>query len=198
MDKVWQPSTMAPAGQEPAGAEKPEDEGAKPKPAEEAKSSKPRTLYIKRRLLNADEFLRWAKAQGFKSTLVAAELHVTIAFSRSPVDWMELGEAWGNSDGTLTVRAGGPRVVEGIGKEGAVALKFASSELAWRHMQIRECGASWDWPEYQPHVTITYNADGIDPAKVEPFRGELRFGPEVFQEIDDNWRDRTDIRPKEE
>ena len=190
MDKVWQPATMAPAGKQPAPADEPAE-------ANRQKASTPRTLYIKRPLLNADEFLRWAKGQGFKSTLAAAELHVTIAFSRSPVDWMQIGEAWGNSDGTLTVRAGGPRVVEGIGREGAVALKFASSELAWRHMQIRECGASWDWPEYQPHVTITYSAADIDPAKVEPFRGELRFGPEIFQEIDENWRDRTDIRPKE-
>lgn len=189
MDKVWQPATMAPVGEQPA---------AKPAETIEQKSSTPRTLYIKRRLLNAEEFMRWAKGQGFKSTLAAAEFHVTIAFSRSPIDWMQIGEAWGNSDGTLTVRAGGPRVVEGIGKEGAVALKFASSELAWRHMQIRECGASWDWPEYQPHVTITYNAGDIDPTRVEPFRGELRFGPEIFQEIDENWRDRTDIRPKEE
>lgn len=44
-------------------------------PPDQAKASTPRTLYVSRRLLNADEFLRWARAQGFTQTLAAADLH---------------------------------------------------------------------------------------------------------------------------
>lgn len=153
---------------------------------DEAKSIAPRTLYVSRRLLNADAVLRWARGQGFKSTLDATDLHVTIAYSKARLDWMCVGDGWANErDGGLTIRPGGPRVVEPIDNEGAVALKFASTELAWRHMAIREAGASWDWPEYQPHVTISYDAAGLDLTKVEPYRGELRFGPEIFAEIED-------------
>jgi len=176
MDQVWQPATMAPGGQSSAPA------------ANEAKSSTPRTLYVYRPLLNGDAFLRWAKSQGFKSTLTAGDLHVTVAFSRAKVDWMAVDECWsGDGKGNLLVQAGGPRVVEALGPKGAVVLKFKSADLSWRNEAIREAGASWDWPEYQPHVTITYDGAGVDLAHVEPFRGELRFGPEVFEEIDEQW-----------
>jgi HK97 family phage portal protein len=152
---------------------------------DEGKASTPRTLYVCRKLKNGDELLRWAKAQGFKTTLAADDLHVTIAYSRARVDWMAVPESWNNErDGGLVIAAGGPRVVEPVGDQGAVALKFASTELSWRHMGIREAtGASWDYPDYQPHVTITYDAAGVDLAMVEPYRGALRFGPEIFEEI---------------
>jgi hypothetical protein len=50
-----------------------------------------------------------------------------------------------------------------------------------------ERGASWDYEEYQPHVTITYNGGGIDLHAIEPYRGRLVFGPEIFEEINENW-----------
>lgn len=179
MDQPWQPATMAPVNAKPAEPVA--------QPVVEAKSSTPRTLYVSRRLLNSDEFLKWARAQGFRQTLAAADLHVTIAYSRARIDWMTIGEAWsfGDSKGHLTIAAGGPRVVEAVGTAGAVALKFASSDLSWRNMSIREAGASWDYPDYQPHVTITHAPGSVDLTKVEPYRGELRFGPEIFAEIDE-------------
>lgn len=151
-----------------------------------ANDAAPRTLYVSRKLLNGAEFLSWARGQGFKTTLDAADLHVTIAFSREPFDWMKVGENWsmgGGKDGKLTVNPGGARLVEPLGSEGAVVLLFNSSDLAWRHMAIREAGASWDHEEYQPHVTITYEPGDVDLSKVEPYRGRLEFGPEVFEEI---------------
>lgn len=165
--------------------------GASPasQPPRRASDAAPRTLYVQRKLLNADEFIRWAKAQGFETTTPADDLHVTIAFSRQKLDWMKAGSDWhGDADGKLIVPAGGARIVEPLGDKGAVVLLFNSSALAWRHEAIKEAGASWDWPEYQPHVTITYQApDGLDLSKVEPFRGALEFGPEIFAEVVEDW-----------
>jgi HK97 family phage portal protein len=192
LDHVMSPLTMAPAKDRSLGALA-TDRGAG-QVVDGEKSIKPRTLYVSRKLLNADEFLDWAKAQGFASTLAADDLHVTIAYSRAPIDWMLVGEEWAGADGKgeLIVAPGGPRAVEPIGQEGPVALKFASWALTRRNHEIREAGASWDWPEYQPHVTITYDAGSVDLSKVEPFRGSLRFGPEIFAEIDENWKPRAD------
>lgn len=151
----------------------------------------PRTLYVSRQLLNASEFIAWAKSQGFDTTAPADQLHATIAFSRTPIDWMKTGEAWGsrNDDGTLTVDPGGARIVDRLGDKGAVVLLFWSGTLAYRHSEILEAGASWPFPgEYQPHVTITYKAPpGLDLSKVEPYRGALKFGPEIFTEVVDDW-----------
>lgn len=144
----------------------------------------PRPLYVQRKVTNGADILAWAKAQGFETTVPAEGLHVTIAYSRQALDWMKVGGDWGSrQDGGLTVAPGGARLVEPLGSEGAVVLLFNSSELAWRHMQIREAGASWDYEEYQPHVTITYAAGDLDLSKVEPYRGKIEFGPEIFEDL---------------
>jgi phage-related protein (TIGR01555 family) len=167
---------------------KPVDPNA-PQPGRQAAAdASPRTLYVSRPVANADEIRAWAKAQGFKLVQPAEALHVTIAFSRTPLDWMKIGDPWsGDTKGELVIAPGGARLVEPLGPKGAIVLLFNSSELAWRHMQIKEAGASWDWPEYQPHITITYDQQGVDLAKVEPYRGRIVLGPERFEEITDGW-----------
>lgn len=145
----------------------------------------PRTLYVYRKLLNYKELASWAKSQGFDTTL-DADMHVTVCYSTALVDWMKAGEAYSqNQDGSLTVKPGGPRLIEPLGDKGAVVLMFSSSEICWRHIQLKELGASWSYEEYQPHVTITYDAPaGLDLSALDPYNGELRFGPEIFEELD--------------
>jgi phage-related protein (TIGR01555 family) len=151
--------------------------------------AEPRSLYVQRKLLNADEVIAWAKGQGFETTLAGADMHVTVAYSRQPLDWMKVGSSWSDdAKGQLEVRPGGARIVERLGDKGAVVLLFASSELCWRHEDIKRAGASFDFAEYQPHVTITYGLPaGVDLAQVEPYRGRLLFGPEIFEELDPDW-----------
>ncbi|VVO93476.1 hypothetical protein PS732_02481 [Pseudomonas fluorescens] len=143
----------------------------------------PRSLYVSRKVINGAEIIAWAKSQGFESTVPAADLHVTVAYSRNPVDWMKVGESWsGDGKGQLKIAPGGARLIDKFG-EGAVVLLFNSSELAWRHVTIVEAGASWDWPDYQPHITFTYEPGSVDIDKVEPYRGAIELGPEIFEEL---------------
>ena len=148
----------------------------------------PRPLYVFRRLLNAGELLDWATAQGFTSTITAEELHVTVTYSKRPVNWFGMGE-FGSYASDLVVSPGGARMVSAMGSDGAVALVFASPDLQWRHREMREAGASWDYPSYLPHVTITYAAGDVDLSKVEPYQGRLVFGPETFEAIEPNWHE---------
>ncbi|MGE7415456.1 anti-CBASS protein Acb1 family protein [Methylobacterium tarhaniae] len=156
----------------------------------------PRTLYVSRKLKNGDDLLAWARSQGFADLMPAGELHVTIAYSRTAIDWMKVGQTWNGEE--LKIAAGGPRLVERFGE--ATVLLFASDELRWRHQEIREAGASWDHPEYQPHVTFTWNAGDVDVAEVEPYNGPLVFGPEIFEPVDEGWRASltTDADPLDE
>jgi hypothetical protein len=132
--------------------------------------------------------IKWAKGQGFTTTVPADELHVTVLFSRTPVDWLKMGSPWDQDDqGRLKVAPGGARVIEPLGDKGAVVLLFNSSSLSWRHEEMVRNGASHDYDEYQPHVTITYEGSDLDLSKVEPYRGELVFGPEVFAEVEEDW-----------
>jgi uncharacterized protein len=151
----------------------------------------PRTLYVQRKLLNAAEFIKWAKSQGFDTVTAPDDLHVTVAYSKTAIDWMKIeSEDWNQEkDGTLEIAPGGVRIVEALGDKGAVVLLFTSSRLSWRHEQIMRAGASHDFPDYQPHVTISYSAPAdLDLSTVEPYRGALRFGPELFEVQSDGWR----------
>lgn len=152
-----------------------------------AKDAAPRTLYVQRKVVNAAEIIAWARSQGFESALEASDMHVTIAFSREAVDWMKVGSPWGdNGNGEITIGPGGARLVEPLGT--AIVLLFNSSELSWRHMAIREAGASWDYPEYQPHITLTYDVGQVDLSEVDPYRGRIVLGPEIFEELDLDWK----------
>lgn len=143
-----------------------------------ANDAAPRTLYVRRDVLNRADILAWAKEQGF--TNVVPDLHVTIAYSRQPVDWFAMGESWSTK---IEIAAGGPRQMEGMGPDGKYkALLITARELVWRHREFVELGASWDWPEYQPHISIQIGGD-VDLTKVTPYQGKIILGPEIFEEV---------------
>ncbi|MEL8055706.1 MAG: phage portal protein [Pseudomonadota bacterium] len=143
----------------------------------------PRTLYVHRKVMNGEAIIAWAKGQGFPTTLPADDLHVTIAFSRHAVDWMKTGADW---EPEIKVPEGGPRLMERFGD--ARVLLFASAALSWRHESIkRMANATWDHPEYQPHITISYDEGSPDLSNVEPYKGPIVLGPEVFQEVKEDW-----------
>jgi phage-related protein (TIGR01555 family) len=147
----------------------------------------PRSLYVRRDLLNWAAVDAHYKAQGLTTTLAAA-MHATVIHSRTPVDWLKVGESWGSDDGTVTIAPGGPRLHERFDK-GAVVLLFVSGNMSYRNEDMKRAGAQSDHAEYQPHVTLTYALpDGVDWRTIEPYRGKLEFGPEIFEEVDDNWQ----------
>ncbi|HID7838867.1 anti-CBASS protein Acb1 family protein [Stenotrophomonas maltophilia] len=143
--------------------------------------AQPRSLYVSREVINTDEIEAWAREQGITELL--GDLHVTVAYSRQAFDWIKAGNAneWG-TDGKdqLVIPDGGPRAVEPLGGMSAVLL-FASSQLCWRHESIIRAGGSYDWPEYTPHISLTKAT--VDLSKVEPYRGRIVLGPEIFEEI---------------
>lgn len=152
----------------------------------------PRPLYVSRKLLNAADLVAWAKSNGFTTALPASDMHVTVLYSRTAVDPMKLGRDWREDEqGQIIVRPGGPRAIERLG-ENAVVLSFACPDLVWRHNEMVEAGGSHDYPEYQPHVTLTYEApDSLDLDAVEPFGGKLIFGPERFEPLDLDWKEKV-------
>ncbi|NIJ89435.1 hypothetical protein FHR49_002236 [Xanthomonas campestris] len=145
--------------------------------------AEPRSLYVSRKVVNAEEITAWALGQGM--TDISDDLHVTVAYSRQAFDWIKAGNAseW-SADGNaeLIIPPGGPRATEPLGGMSAVIL-FASTQLAWRHEEIIRAGASHDYPDYTPHISLTKTP--IDLTSVEPYRGRIVLGPEIFEELDD-------------
>ncbi len=90
----------------------------------------PRALYVHRDVVNAADIIAWAKGQGFESTLPADDLHVTVTFSRTPVDWMQMGQSWSGEDGKLRIPPGGVRMMERFGE--ATVLRLSEAQRARR------------------------------------------------------------------
>jgi phage-related protein (TIGR01555 family) len=141
------------------------------------RDGKAKTLYVSRKVLNPDDLVAWAKGQGID---LVDDPHVTITYSRTPVDWMLMGEAWGSE---LKVAAGGPRDLALYGPTNdTLVLEFNCSDLRWRHDHMVAQGASWDWDNYQPHITLATGV-AIDPDTLAPYTGELVLGPEIFEQV---------------
>ena len=189
-----QQTKSAPAAPPTATQAPPANDDGAPAKVVSFAADDPRPLYVYRQLLNAGEVIDWARSQGFVTTMPADELHVTVTYSKRPVNWFGMGQ-FGSGTEELTVAPGGPRMVERLGDGSVIALLFQSPDLQWRHREMRDAGASWDYPSYLPHVTLSYEAGDLDLSKMKPYQGRLVFGPEQFEAIQDNWHELVDEEP---
>lgn len=149
-----------------------------------------KTLYVSRPVINHEEIAAWAKSQGFESTL-GDDMHVTLAFSRDPVDW-DLISA---SDIPVSVFNKEDRHLKPLGDQGAIVLRFEDPIVRARWKELKGAGAKWDWPEYQPHITLSYQAGDIDLSEIEPYMGKIELGPERLKEVNENWADEVKETP---
>lgn len=150
------------------------------------KDMEPRPLYVRRDVLNAKQILAHFERQGVQNLYRPSDLHVTILYSKTPVDWMKMGSYYPGDDGKMIVPPGGPRYVSVFG-EGALVQEFVSYSLQWRHEEMIGSGATSDYPEYRAHITISLDA-GVDPDTIESYQGPIELGPEIFEDLDENWK----------
>lgn len=157
----------------------PDDDETAPVPPVNTNAT-PKSLYVRRNVLNAAAIRDWAASQGFKD--IVPDLHVTVMYSKKHVDWMQFSPSYAeDDDGAMMIHPGGARSIEKFGD--AIVLSFASDGLQWRHREMRQGGCSYDHTIYQPHVTITYSSEGIDATKIAAYQGAIALGPEIFEEV---------------
>jgi hypothetical protein len=159
-----------------------------------ATAEKRGTLYVCRPVQNAKAIDDWARAQGIRQRTALADLHVTIAYSRSPLLWPQPDKGVITIPSQPVAGGGAMREVKPLGDEGAVVLAFDSSELYRRWRYFLERGARWDYATFAPHITLTYNAGAmVRPlAGVKPYTGPIELGPEKFATVDDDWAAKRD------
>lgn len=159
-----------------------------PAPAKKAVNDErpPRPLYVSRKVTNAKDILTWARSQGIEDLFDSDDLHVTILYSKTPVDWMSMGNDWGvDETAALTIVPGGPRDVDIFGTD-TLVLRFNSSRLKWRHSEMIEAGATSDYKDFKPHISLTKSVDGLNLDNIKPYAGVIELGPEIFEEIKDD------------
>ena len=145
----------------------------------------PTPLFVSRPLAleHGAALAAWAKRVGFADVFDPSEMHVTLAYSLTPVDWFAFA-SWRSGD-DVDVPAGGPRRVEAFGPQNdAIVLRFASDDFSRRWQEFKDGGCSWSWPTFAPHVTIAGGRGSADIARLRAYVGLLTFGPETFAPID--------------
>lgn len=73
-----------------------------------------------------------------------------------------------------------------------LVMKLDCPECVAKHQQAREMGASYDYDEYIPHITLSYDAGKITPERLDgwtqKYRGTEIYADEEYEEpLKDNW-----------
>jgi len=140
------------------------------------------SLYVSRSLDNitATNVIKWAKSNNINNLLAPENLHVTIAYSKTPVDWDKI------KPNKFEYVFRGSKQIKFLAV--SIVMTFDSPFLRTSWKKYMDASASWDWDIYIPHITLAYNGnENIDLTKITPYQGELRFLPEQMYLLDDNW-----------
>jgi cation transport regulator ChaB len=143
--------------------------------------------YVSMRVKNADQLREWFEGQGVKM-MPSSELHTTISYSRTPF-------AFQPSSHVIEIHPLKILGVQSLGAEGAIVMKLQSDELQARFNACMSAGATYDYEEYIPHITLTYDGIGLDlnslqmppfpivlyKETVEPL--DLGFSPNIIKQV---------------
>lgn len=91
------------------------------------------------------------KAMGIKNPCGQSTYHITTVYSKKPIEYKPSPEA-------ITVHPIGYDLFGHPDK--VLVLKVEHPRLHERFNEARKAGATWDYPNFQPHITL---ATGVDP-----------------------------------
>jgi len=134
------------------------------------------TLYVSVPVLNAQEIVDWASAAGIKNLVAPESMHITIAYSRSPVDLSMVSPNPG-----ARVIDSGPYGLERFDM-GALALLVPDQQLTLRWWEFDHAGAKWDYHPYRSHITVAYHPKGTFSME-DTFTGPISLGMEQYEPL---------------
>jgi hypothetical protein len=130
------------------------------------------------------EFCRDNGIEVNKSTF-ERRLHVTVIYSRKQCIGLEPRDSV-----KYVATFSGYDIFDGsAGTDKALVMKLNAPGVLARHLEIMaKYGATYDFPVYIPHITLTYNYTGGD-VLLPPFNDNIILGDEYVEDLDLNWSD---------
>lgn len=140
-------------------------------------------LYAAFRLtqLSEDLLASWASSYGLS---LPHQPHVTVAYSRAPVDARRLPQITAG----MVIPPGG-RSLEQFGDDVVLCVQCPDLDKVWQ--AYRDAGASWDYPSYRPHITIARWQKLESLKDVPAFDEPITLGPEWRDTLKEHWH--TDV-----
>lgn len=134
--------------------------------------------------ITIDALKAYQEENNIPSPLGADEMHATVMFSTKYIpDFEALGPEldW---DGDFA----GFDMFGDDDADKALVLKFTCSELQDRFDHIMtEYGASWDYDDFTPHITLSYDAGDVDIDSLPPFKGHITIVSEYGEDLELDW-----------
>lgn len=77
--------------------------------------------------------------------------------------------------------------------EKILVVKLNAPTVTGRHIQLMaDHSATYDYPVFQPHITLTYTFTGTDVAGLPPIDFDIILGEEYIEDLKLDWKDKND------
>jgi 2'-5' RNA ligase len=129
------------------------------------------------------------KTLGVPNPTETSELHTTVMYTKSDVpDLLDMdGQSF---DPPLTATVDKFEIFNTQDDHDCLVLLLKSDELSKRHEEIKsKYGAVYTHPDYKPHITLSYNADGfdLDQANAEKGIDTIEIIEEYVSPLNSDW-----------
>lgn len=132
-----------------------------------------------------DALVEYTKTNEIPEPVKPADFHTTLLYSRKHLpNYQPISSYDELMQGTVTGVDLWPAQSDGVKR--TLVLTFKCPQLSKRHKELMdEHKAQWDFPNFKPHVTLSYQAAGFDLASLPKFKHPLRIVGEYVEELDD-------------
>ena len=110
---------------------------------------------------SARMLLNWCKSVGINNLIDSSEYHVTTMFSRENVEgYTPYYDLDGNSTIDLDPKLYSIGTLRGKDQPTTALVLFCPNSLLYSQWSLaRSLGATWDYEDYNPHITLSYDVD---------------------------------------
>jgi hypothetical protein len=132
-----------------------------------------------------DAILKFINDNKIPNPVGRDDIHTTVLYSRKPVfDFEPLG----NNIPDWDIKFSG---FDLFGEDkNVLVMLLVSPDLVQHHQELMGAyNASWDWDEYQPHITLSYSSIDFKIDDLPEYGGPLVASNEYSEELDEKWED---------
>ena len=155
------------------------------------KTSKGTYAGVKLSKRTAQSLVDYMHDAGIPNMLDKNDLHTTLLYSRRACPNYK-PDTKARYKGTPIGFDVWDNVIEGGAKEKCLVLKVDCPSLVARHKQLMtEHNATYDYPEYTPHITLSYNIGNLKPEKfpdITKFLDTIELQNEYSKDLDLDWQ----------
>ena len=114
------------------------------------------------------------------------EMHITVVYSRAPIEVVEQGAI----DPAMEFTPKQLSIFPSQSGAKCLVLEISCDDIVNRHQRFMDNGASYDYAEYKPHITLSYDCGDFDPAslQLENLVGPLRYNFEYAHDLNLDWK----------